>query len=75
MASLTTAQIQTKLDNLSTTYDSLSADAATSRSSANGRSHTLRELKEVQEQIVYWEGRLNESTRVASTFTQGRPTR
>jgi len=74
VASLTAAQIQTKVDLLNAMYDELAADKLTSRSTA-GRSHTLRELESVQKQIEHWEKRLDRTTRAQSTFTQGRPTR
>jgi len=54
---LTAAQIQTKIDNLNTIYDTLSADIADSVGIA-GRSAALKRLTEVQQQIEYWEGRL-----------------
>lgn len=72
MASLTAAQIQTKIDLLNATYDTLAADAASSRS-AGARSQTLQDIETIQKQIAYWEERLDRSTRAANTFTQGRP--
>lgn len=74
MASLSAAQIQTKIDNLNATYDSLSTKLAKQRSGTD-RSLTQRDLKEVREELEIWEKRLDRATRAASTFTIARPTR
>lgn len=74
MASLNAAQIQTKIDNLNETYDTLTTKLATQRAGAD-RSVTYQELKDIRGEIEAWEKRLNISTQAASTFTIGRPTR
>jgi len=65
---------QAKIDALETIYDTLAAKNLASGSVAD-RNVVLLQMKDVRAEIVYWENRLNRSTRAASTFTRGRPVR
>lgn len=65
---------QTMIDNLTATYTTLSTEVSISRS-AFGRGQTLQRMKDIREEIDYWEKRRDQVARAGRTFVQGRPVR
>jgi hypothetical protein len=69
MAAITLIQAQTLLDNWVNLMTKLSASPAQSVT-FEGRSYTSKNIQEVQNQIVFWENRVNGLTSQANRLTR-----